>query len=108
MPNITMYVDIEAMPPGNSMDSLTTQCTDLCTGTLRAALDNVHIIYVPVRRGRGHPVFAEVLFREEPFRTPEVMDRFMQQLDDAITTHTGRIARIRCFSFGKQHIHARN
>lgn len=32
----------------------------------------------------------------------------MQQLDDAITDHTGLTARIRCFTFSKQHIHARN
>jgi len=77
MPNITMYLDAEAMPSEHALDSLTAQCTEACTGTLRAALD-------------------------------KVMALLMQQLDDLITKHTGHIARIRCFSFDKQHIHARN
>lgn len=108
MPNITIYLDAEAMPSERALDDLTAQCTDLCIGTLRAALDNVHVIYVPVRRGRGHALFAEVLLREETFRTREVMAHFMEQLEDAIAKHTGHIARIRCFGFGRQHIHARN
>lgn len=108
MPNITIYLDTEVMPSERALDDLTARCTDLCTGMLRAALDNVHVIYVPVRHGRGHALFAEVLLREESFRTPEVMAHFMQQLEDAIAKHTGHIARIRCFSFDRQHIHARN
>ena len=108
MPNLTMYVDSGAMPSDESLERLTAQCTELCIGTLRAAPENVHIVYVPVRHGRGHPWFAEILFREESFRPPSVMDRFMRQLDEAIKASTGLTARIRCFSFAKQHIHARN
>lgn len=108
MPNLTMYIASEAMPSAERLERLTEQCTELCTGTLHAALESVHIIYVPVLRGRGHPVFVEILFREESFRPPPVMDRFMQQIDDAIKDKAGLTARIRCFSFAKQHIHARN
>lgn len=108
MPNLTIYISSEDMPSTQALDGLTEQCTKLCRGTLRAALENVHIVYLPVLRGRGHPVFAEILLREESFRPPAVMDHFMQQLDDAITDHTGLTARIRCFTFSKQHIHARN
>ncbi|MDH6281419.1 hypothetical protein [Prescottella agglutinans] len=108
MPNLTLYIHSGAMPSDETLEKLTEQCTELCTGTLQAALENVHVIYLPVRQGRGHPVFAEILFREELFRPPAVMDRFMQQIDDAITDTTGLTARIRCFSFAKQHIHARN
>lgn len=108
MPNLTMYIASEVTPSDETLGRLTERCTELCTGTLQAALENVHIIYVPVRHGTGHPVFAEILFREESFRPPSVMDRFMQQIDDAIKDNTGLTARIRCFSFAKQHIHARN
>ncbi|WP_206612476.1 hypothetical protein [Prescottella agglutinans] len=96
------------MPSDEILERLTEQCTELCTDTLQADLENVHITYLPARQGRGHPVFAEILFREELFRPPAVMDRFMQQIDDAIKDTAGLTARIRCFSFAKQHIHARN
>lgn len=108
MPNLTLYIDSEAMPSEETLERLTEQCTELCTGTLQAALENVHIVYLAVRQGRGKPVFAEIAFREELFRSPAVMDRFMRQIDDAITGTAGLTARIRCFSFAKQHIHARN
>ena len=108
MPNLTMYIAAEQMPEAKVLDGLAEQCAELCTETLGAALDNVHIIFVPARRGRGQSVFAEILLREEPFRSPEVIARFMHQLDDAITNSTGLSARIRCFSFAQQHVHARN
>jgi hypothetical protein len=108
VPNLTIYIAAEEMPAVEALDTLTEQCTTLCTTTLQASLENVHIIYVPVSRGRGHPVFAEILLREESFRTPAVLDHFMQQIDHAIKDNTGLTARIRCFGFPKQHIYARN
>ncbi|HEY9330451.1 MAG TPA: hypothetical protein VIS09_19805 [Streptomyces sp.] len=108
MPNVTLYVESGAMPSDESLEALTDQCVELCTSTLQAALENVHIIYVSVRKGRGHPVYAEILFREEPFRPPAVMGHFMQQVSDAVADTIGLTARIRCFSFSKQHIHALN
>jgi hypothetical protein len=71
-------------------------------------LENVHIIYVAVRHGRGHPAFAEVRYRLEPFRTGPVMDSFMESLDQAIRRHAGLTARIRCFGHAAPTIHARN
>jgi hypothetical protein len=108
MPNVTMYIASEAMPSEVALGELTERCTDLCTGTLRAAPENVHVMYVPVLRGRGHAVFAEVLFREEPFRPPTTMAAFVRELDHAIEESTGLTARIRCFGFGERQIHARN
>lgn len=69
---------------------------------------NVHVIYVAVRHGRGHPVFAEIQYRLEPFRTPPVMERFIEGLDNAITRNVGLTARIRCFGYEPSSIHARN
>lgn len=108
MPNVTIYIPAENMPPDEAFAELTEQCTELCTGILRAALANVHIVYVAVRHGRGHPAFAEVQYRLEPFRTPAVMERFMEGLDDAIKRKTGLTARIRCFGYAASSIHARN
>lgn len=108
MPNVTIYIPADRMLPDEALADLTEQCTDLCTGILRAALANVHIVYVAVRHGRGHPAFAEVQYRLEPFRTPPVMDRFMEELDEAITGNIGLSARIRCFGYEASSIHARH
>ncbi|WP_313547008.1 hypothetical protein [Leifsonia aquatica] len=108
MPNVTLYLASERMPSADALARLTVECSDLCTGILRAALENVHIVYVPVAHGRGYPAFAEVLLREAPFRSTDVLELFMRRLDEAIVRTTGLVARIRCFSFAAQHIHARN
>ncbi|WP_018391570.1 hypothetical protein [Ancylobacter sp. FA202] len=108
MPNVTIYIPADRMPPDDALAELTEQCTDLCTGILRAALANVHIVYVAVRHGRGHPAFAEIQYRLEPFRTPRVMERFMEGLDNAITRNAGLTVRIRCFGYAQSSIHARN
>lgn len=108
MPNVTIYIPADRMPPDETLADLTGQCTELCTGILRAALANVHIVYVAVRHGRGHPVFAEIQYRLEQFRTPPVMAQFMGALDGAIRRNTGLTARIRCFGYEASSIHARN
>ncbi len=108
MPNVTIYIPEDRTPPDEALADLTEQCTELCTGVLKAALMNVHIVYVAVRHGRGHPAFAEVKYRLEPARTPSVMAQFMEGLDDAIRRNTGLTARIRCFGYEASSIHARN
>lgn len=108
MPNVTIYIPADRMPPDRALAKLTEHCTELCTGILRAALVNVHIVYVAVRHGRGHPAFAEIQYRLEPFRTPPVMERFMEGLDDAIKGNIDLTARIRCFGYAASSIHARN
>lgn len=108
MPNITFFIAAENMPRDEVLRQLTSTCTELCTGTLKAALANVHIIYLAVQQGRGHPVFAELQYRLEPFRTAEVMSEFMEKLDIAIARETHFTARIRCFGYGAQSIFARN
>jgi phenylpyruvate tautomerase PptA (4-oxalocrotonate tautomerase family) len=108
MPNVTLFIPTETMPSNERLAELSERCTALCTDHLRAALDNVHVITVGVRHGRGHPVFADIRYRLEPFRTPPVMERFMEALDDAIRHVTGLTARIRCFGYAASSIHARN
>lgn len=108
MPNVTLFIADDRMPDSAALAALTVQCTELCTGTLRAALENVHVIYVAVRHGRGHPVFADIQYRLETTRTPPVMAQFMAGLDDAIRSTTGLTARIRCFGHAAASIHARN
>ncbi|MGU7779163.1 hypothetical protein [Burkholderia sp. PU8-34] len=108
MPNVTFFIAAERMPPNDARSRLTAACNDLCTRVLHAAPDNVHVIYVGVGHGRGHPVYVEIRYRLEAFRTPDVMDRFLDALDDAIRQHTGCTARIRCFGYPAPHIHARH
>lgn len=108
MPNVTIFIPTEKMSSDVDLAELTDQCTRLCTGLLKAALENVHIIYVGVRHGRGHQAFAEIKYRLGPFRTKSVMDSFMEALDEAIRRNTGFTARIRCFGYAETAIHARN
>ncbi len=108
MPNVTIHIPADRVPPDEALGDLTEQCTELCTGILRAALEKVHIVYVAVRHGRGHPAFAEIQYRLEPCRTPSIMAQFMERLDDAIRRNTDLTARIRCFGYEASSIHARN
>ena len=108
MPNVTLYISQDRMPPEEMLVALAERCTALCTGILRAALENVHVIFVTVRHGRGHPAFVEIQYRLEPFRTAAVMDQFMKELDDVIQCSTDLTARIRCFGYEASGIHARN
>ncbi|HVJ37933.1 MAG TPA: hypothetical protein VM687_09040 [Stenotrophomonas sp.] len=108
MPNITLFIASEHMPAETALGALGTQCTQLCLQRLDAALENVHIICVPVRTAQGHSVFAEIHYRLGASRTPAVMDAFMAGLDDIIRHNTGLVARIRCFGHASSELHARN
>lgn len=108
MPNLTFFIAADQMPPDARLSQLTDRSAELCIGVLQAAPENVHIIYAPVRHGRGHPVFASISYRLTASRTPEVMDHFMAELDAAIHEATGLTARIRCFGYAASQIHARN
>jgi hypothetical protein len=108
MPNLTLYFPVGQMPSEERLAALSSSCLRLCTEVLEAARQNVHVIYIEVRHGHGHPVFAELQYRVETFRTPAVMNRFMAELDDAIVRGTGLTARIRCFAYAASSIYARN
>ena len=108
MPNVTFFISAEKMPSDENLSELTEHCTRLCTEILKAKLENVHVIYVAVCHGRGHPAFAEIKYRLEPFRTKHVMDSFMKKLDEVIKCNAGITARIRCFGYGPTEIHALN
>ena len=98
MPNLTLYIAAQHMPSAEKLALLSRACVELCTGVLQAACGKVHVMYVGVRTGYGHPVFAELLYRSDACRTPMVMQAFMEGLDSAIVRHTGLTARIRCFA----------
>ncbi|EON13396.1 MULTISPECIES: hypothetical protein [Pandoraea] len=108
MPNVTFHIEAGSMPSGESLAGLSRDCVELCTNVLEAKLENVHVIYLDVRHGHGHPVFAEIQYRLETFRTPAVMNQFMEGLESAIARRTGLTARIRCFGYAAPSIHARN
>ena len=108
MPNVTIFIPVNEMPSDEVFAELTAQCTQLCTDILLAALENVHIIYVPALLGRGHWLFADVRYRLVSFRTEAVMQTFMKSLDEAISSCTGHVARIRCFGYAAESLYARN
>ncbi|WP_176046208.1 hypothetical protein [Burkholderia sp. BCC1644] len=108
MPNVTFHIQAGRMPSDGDLAALSGDCVDLCTEVLHAALENVHVIFMEVRHGHGHPVFAEIQYRVDAFRSPDIMNRFMAALDHAIVRRTGLTARIRCFGHAAPNIHARN
>ncbi len=108
MPNVTFSIDTKRMPADEDLADLSRDCVELCTQVLGAALENVHVIFLGVRHGHGHPVFADIRYRVGTSRTPAVMNRFMEALDQAIVRRTGLTARIRCFGYTESNIHARN
>nr|WP_198981248.1 hypothetical protein [Herbaspirillum sp. ASV7] len=108
MPNVTLFIRDDQMPRAECLDRLTASCEQLCIGILDALPENIHIIYVAVSHGKGHPAFADIRYRMSARRTPAVMEDFMQQLEAAIQAHTGLVPRIRCFAYAAQAIHALN
>lgn len=108
MPNVTFYIPAKLMPADAARTRLTETCIALCIDQLQAAVGNVHVIFVEVQHGRGHPLFAEIRYRQELHRTPGVMANFMEALDAAIRDSTGLTGRLRCFGYGPAQIYARN
>ncbi len=81
MPNLTFYLSEEYADRYTDLPDFTRTCSALCTDILAAEPDNVHIIFVTVKPGCGHPVYAELFYRLTPRRTQEVMENFMRELD---------------------------
>ncbi|VFS89589.1 Uncharacterised protein [Raoultella planticola] len=80
MPNLTFYISQQHAGRLTDLHGLTRACSALCTGILAAESENVHIIYVEVKPGCGHPVYAELFYRLTSERTPEVMAEFMREV----------------------------
>jgi hypothetical protein len=109
MPNVSVFIAASRMPERAALDAFTEACTDLCTGILKAALDKVHIIFVPVlTEGRGQDAYVEIKYRLETFRPAEVMKTFIDELDAAAKQQLGLTARIRCFGYAADAIYAAN
>jgi hypothetical protein len=108
MPNVTFHIDAKRMPSDERLAELSRDSVDLCTRVLQAQRKNIHVIFLAVQHGHGHPVFVEIQYRLETFRTPPVMNQFMEALDHAVAHRTGLMARIRCFGHAASNIDARN
>lgn len=106
MPNLTFYISEECS--FTDLTNFTCICHTLCCDILGAEAEKVHIIYVNIKPGCGHPVYAELFYRRTKWRTPEVMENFMRELDLATRQASGLIARIRCFGSTLPQIYARN
>jgi hypothetical protein len=108
MPNLTFYVSEDQSDRFTDLPDFTHKCCALCRDILGAESEKVHIIYIDVRPGCGHPVYAELFYRLTKSRTPEVMGDFMHELDRAIRQASGLMARIRCFGSTASQIDARH
>lgn len=108
MPNLTFYLSEEHADRFTDLPDFTRTCSALCADILAAEPDNVHIIFVTVKPGCGHPVYAELFYRLTPWRTQEVMENFMCELDLATQQAWGLMARIRCFGSPAPYPYAKN
>ncbi|AKL12399.1 TPA: hypothetical protein I8271_001728 [Kluyvera intermedia] len=108
MPNLTFYLSQEYAGRFSDLPAFTRICSDLCRDILAAEPNNIHIIFITVKPGCGHPVYAELFYRLTTQRTPEVMEHFMRKLDSATQQAWGFMARIRCFAFSAPHPYALN
>lgn len=109
MPNVSIFIPENRMPEPSALGQFTAECTELCTGVLKAALDKVHIIFVPVRsEGIGQEAYVEIKYRLETFRSPQVMADFIGKLDTAVKANFSLTARIRCFGYEAHAIYAMN
>ena len=108
MPNLTFYISENQSDRFKDLYDFTHNCSTLCCEILGAESQNVHIIFIDVKTGCGQPVYAELIYRLTKWRTQEVMENFMRELDFAIQQASGLIARIRCFGSPAPQIFARN
>lgn len=104
MPNVTIFIPAGKMPPDQTLAEITDECTELCTGILRAALENVHVTMSPFGRVGGTGVCGSPV-------SPRAVAHAAGHgavLDEVIRRNTGLTARIRCFGYPAANIHARN
>ena len=65
MPNVTLFVTSAGMPKQAALKAFTAECTQLCTGVLKAALDKVHIIYASVHWQNSRILFDARLTKSQ-------------------------------------------
>ncbi|WP_111895322.1 hypothetical protein [Acinetobacter sp. MB5] len=106
MPNLSFYLSEELFEHMTDVSSLTQDCQSLCVEHLGAEMEKVHIIYISVKSGCGHPIYVELIYRLLASRSPEVMTSFMHKLDQIIQKTLGAIPRIRCFGYPHQQLYA--
>ncbi|OUY05957.1 hypothetical protein [Acinetobacter populi] len=108
MPNLTFYIAEDQFNQFIDLNDITQNCCTLCIDILGAELNKVHIHYIPVKAGCGYPVYAELIYRLSNHRSVEIMENFMQKLNETILQKTGLVTRIRCFGFNSTQLHAYN
>ncbi|PCE34148.1 hypothetical protein BZL54_00880 [Burkholderia ubonensis subsp. mesacidophila] len=108
MPNITVFISESNRLKPDIASELSSSFKDLCVEVLRAKESNVHVCYVYSEIGFGTPIYIEVKLRKEVFRTAPVLNDFVSEIDLLIRERVGVVARIRCFSYENDSIHAKN
>ncbi|WP_202743955.1 hypothetical protein [Acinetobacter calcoaceticus] len=108
MPNLVIYISEAYSNQISNLDDLTMKGQALCVEVLKAEPSKIHIIYITVKHGVGHPIYAELTYRLSENRSSEVMEVFMKSLDKAILKTIGVKARIRCFGSPSTQLYAYN
>ncbi|WP_186262122.1 hypothetical protein [Burkholderia gladioli] len=108
MPNITVFLSRNNRLEPEAAAALSSSFATLCVEVLKARPSNVHVCYVSAEVGFGTPIYVEVKLRKEVFRTSPVLGDFVNEVDSLIKDKTGMAARIRCFSYENDSIHAKN
>lgn len=108
MPSITIYTSKTHQLDTDSFTDFSKYLVNLSIDLLNAKEDNIHISYNTVEIGFGTKVYFEVKLRKELFRTKEVLNEYINQVDLLIKERIGVVARIRCFFYECNNIYSKN
>ena len=110
MPVIKIFAsDALLRPDPLAQEHLASAITGACTDILRAALAQIQVMLIPVQAVlRGEKIYIEVNFRDTGFRSPEVVDAFMNRLESDVVGCYATLPRIRCFAENSAALFARN
>lgn len=110
MPVVKIFAS-DAFPATSALavDGLYDAIAASCVQVLRASPAQIQIMLIPVKPVRhGEDIYAEVNFRSTEFRQTEVVQTFMQSLEQAVVSCFDTLPRIRCFAEDQAALYARN
>ena len=109
MPVITATFDPAVDVSPADAERFNARVAGLCLDQLSAAPDKVQILMVrAIAPVHGASIYIGVQYRHQDFRSPGVMDGFMQALDHLCMELFGKTPRIRCFPSRNDQLFARN
>lgn len=108
MPSITIYNTENYRIDASAIADFLLSLANLAKEILHAKDNNIHITYLTTTISYGTPIYLEAKLRQEVFRSQQVMNEFLHQVDLLIQAKLGVVARVRCFLYEVNNIYAIN